>query len=291
MNMYLRSLVTIAFIFTAFVMSLSAQEPYTGNETFKVGDKVEATDLGEWKNAVIVGPLETNEFGSTYEIKFDGAKYSAGRINSKWVRPRSNISPARNDMPEKAPAKGVQTGTSVMYNGGGAQWFDGAEIVSYDEQKRQYRLSLKSGAVDIVPCHNVWKPGSAIDNSFFTGEWVVSVSAASSTVTRDGDLYRRYSSGMLLPPLQIKPDGTYSWRMDGKVTKGRWVPRDGVPGITILNGPDGKDWTVYESTEGYAPTAKTIDEIRFHHIPTGTGHYVAKRIGPDWSCVLKGRSF
>ncbi len=97
---------------------------------------------------------------------------------------------------------------------------------------------------------------------------------------------------MQLPPLEINADGTYVWReSERKVVRGRWVPRDGAPGITILSGLDGKDWTVFENTEGYAPNEKTMDEIAFHHLPTSTGYYMAHRIGPNQSCVLRGRSF
>jgi hypothetical protein len=55
---------------------------------------------------------------------------------------------------------------------------------------------------------------------------------------------------------------------------------------TILKGLDGKAWTMYENTEGYATTEKTSDEIRFHHLPTSTGYYPAYHIGKNKSCVL-----
>ena len=281
-------------VFFAFVIAVEAQEPYNGGQVFKVGDLVEATDLGEWKNAVVVGPLQTNEFGSTYEIKFEGAKYSSGRINAKWVRPRAGAATARTGRPEpNGPARpGPKAAAGeVLYRNGTYIWNKGAKIVSYDERTRQYRLQLASGSGDMVPCHSVAKVGQ-IDSSFYIGNWAVFVSGATSTFVRGGDLYRRYSSGMASPPLQIKADGTFTWRADGdRVIQGRWSPREGVPGITIHKGIDGKDWTVYESTEGYAPTAKTMDEIRFHHIPTSTGYYLAKRIGPNKSCVLQNRAF
>lgn len=289
-----RKLLFLSAFFVLTIAAVNAQEPYTGGQVFKVGDLVEATELGEWKNAVVVGPLQTNEFGSTYEIKFEGARYSAGRINSKWVRPRANAAATRagQQKPDASALPGPRAAAGeVLYRNGTYIWNSGAKIVSYDERTRQYRLQLKSGSGDIVPCHSVAKPGQ-IDNSFYVGNWAVFVSGATSTFTKGGDLYRRYSGGTALPPLQVKADGTYTWRADnGRVIQGRWSPREGVPGITIHRGLDGKDWTVYESTEGYAPTAKTMDEIRFHHIPTSTGYYMAYRIGASKSCVLQGRTF
>ena len=290
----IRKLFFLSAFFVLTIAAVKAQEPYTGGQVFNVGDLVEATELGEWKNAVVVGPLQTSEFGSTYEIKFEGAKYSAGRISAKWVRPRANAATVRTGQQRpQAPGRPSPRAAlgEVLYRNGTHIWTTGAKIVSYDERTRQYRLQLPSGSGDMVPCHSVAKPGQ-VDNSFYIGNWAVFVSGATSTFDRGGDLYRRYSSGMASPPLQIKSDGTYSWRADdGRVIQGRWSPRDGVPGITIHKGLDGKDWTVYESTEGYAPNAKTMDEIRFHHIPTSTGYYLAKRIGANKSCVLQNRTF
>lgn len=280
------------------------QEGPTGAQQFKVGDKVEATYLGDWKPATIIGPLQTNEFGKTYEIHFEGQTYSFGRISAQYVRPRSTVKDKGSEKTGTTPPAtippaatngalggGFRMGEKVLYRGGGALWSGDAEIVSYDAAKRQYRLRFPSGSGDIVPCHSVARPGTASPD-FFVGKWAVFISGATSTFVKGGDLYRRFSSGASLPPLEIRGDGTYTWRSDkGKVIRGQWKPREDVPGITILKGLDGKDWTVYESTEGYATTAKTVDEIRFHHLPSGTGYYMAYRIGENKSCVLKGRTF
>ncbi len=296
-------------LFLSFIIGLNlafvAQEPYTGSRRFKVGDRVEATYLGDWTKAVVVGGYEDNGFGGTYEIQFEGQNYSAGRINAKWVRPRAD-SPAE-DVPRENPRTpnvptpdrekpsnnsggALKKGDGVMYRGGGPIWERGAKIVSYDAGKRSYRIQTNAGG-DIVPCHSVAKPNQ-FDNDFFVGKWAVFVGGAATTFERGGDLYRRFSGGAKLPPLEIKADGTFVWRDDrGRAIRGNWEPREGVPGITILGGLDGKDWTVYESTEGYAPTEKTLDEIRFHDLETNTGYYVAYRIGENKSCVLTGRAF
>jgi hypothetical protein len=144
-----------------------------------------------------------------------------------------------------------------------------------------------------VPCHSVFDPQDKIDNSFFIGKWDVHINGATSTFTRDGDLYRRYSGGMKLAPLEIKADSSYIWQIaPNRTISGSWEKRaDGEPGITLLKGIDGKDWTLYEKTEGYAPSKTTRDEIGFHNIPTSTGHYMAYRIGANQSCVLTRRSF
>lgn len=113
-----------------------------------------------------------------------------------------------------------------------------------------------------------------------------------TNVTRNGDVYTRYGSGMKLPPLEINSDHTYVWRVLPKKTiRGRWISRDGAPGIVLLNGIDGGNWTLYEKTEGFAANSKTRDEIGFHDFGNGAGYYIAYRIGANRSCVLRGRSF
>lgn len=182
-------------------------------------------------------------------------------------------------------------GESVIYRGGGPLWLSGAKVEAYDPEKRTYRLRFESGSGDIVPCHSVGRPGR-VSNDFFIGGWEVYVGGATSTFKRGGDRYRRFGGGVKLPPLEIKADGTYVWRdSGGKVIRGKWESREAVPGITLLGGLDGKDWTVYESTEGIAPTQGTRDEIRFHHLPSSTGYYLAYRLGENKSCVLMGRAF
>lgn len=272
------------------------QTAYHGDLKFKVGDAVEATYLGEWKKATVVG---VDSEGKRYKIHFEGETSCNGHaldsfIAREWVRPRAGTAPKGAPTKPKSGTKAgsYRAGDLVLYRAGGPKWYSGATIEAYDAAKRQYRLRLDTGGGDILPAHSVFRPGDKIDNSFFIGKWVVFVSGSTSTYTQGKEGFRRFSEGMKLPPLEIKADGTYVWReLGGKVIKGKWRGEKTAPGITILKGADGRDWTVYESTEGYAPTRDTKDEIRFHHLPTSSGYYVAQRIGPNRSAVLKGRDF
>lgn len=185
----------------------------------------------------------------------------------------------------------LKVGDRVLYTNVGTLWYP-ATVERYDAEKRRYWLRDKSGSGDVVACHAVYKPGQPINNDFFIGKWAVFVRGATSTFARNSDLYRKYSSGMKQPPLEIKPDGTYVWVTDKGVIRGKWTPRpDKVPGIVLLKGIDGLDYTIYENTESNPATKDTRDEIGLHHIPSSTGYYMAYRIGANKSCVLTGRSF
>jgi hypothetical protein len=167
-------------------------------------------------------------------------------------------------------------------------------IISVDAEKRLYTVKDEKDAswTYSYPCHRVLAPDKKINYDFFIGKWDVRISGAYHTRVAEDKKITTVSGGMKLPPLEIKSDGTYSWSTsNNRVIKGVWKPRDGLPGITIIKGLDGLDWTVYESTEGFATSKDTKDEIRFHNIPTSTGYYVANRIGANKSCVLVGRKF
>ncbi|MHA6248821.1 hypothetical protein ACXYMU_12840 [Pontibacter sp. CAU 1760] len=207
--------------------------------------------------------------------------------------------PTPNPAPATAPAawagQKFQVGDRVLYNDLGfltkADW---GTVVSIDPKKRLYTIRDEYDAswkYSYAP-HQVLNPAKPIDNSFFIGKWEVHIQGATSTFSKNGDNYRRFSGGMKLPPLEIKADGTYTWVVaQNKVIRGKWQPRKDVPGIVLLKAMDGLDYTLYEKTEAFATTSSTRDEIGLHHLPSSTGYYHAYRIGPNKSELLVNRRF
>lgn len=351
-----RTLLSLFFLF--FSMTLSAQPK------FNIGDRVEASYAGDWLRAVVVGGFQENEFGSTYEVKYDDYAGST-RINANYVRPlfradaaktfqvgdrvefrrwddavyegeiigidgkryeiryeRNGFSttewigeisvrpsqkapvPVKNEEPKAVnepvtkPAAGqkFKVGDRVMYDEVGFLATKSyGTVVSYDEKTRLYTIRDEKDPSwkYSYACYEVYFPGEKITNNFFIGKWEVYVSAAITSSENEGKKSSTVSGGMRLLPLEIKANGTYAWTVSkNKVIRGRWKHRgESLPGITILNGIDGFDWTVYENTEAHAATSKTRDEIRFHHLPSSSGYYMAYRIGANKSCVLAGRKF
>ena len=78
LNINIMKIVLAPIVAILFFISAAAQN-------FKVGDRVEASYAGDWVRAVVTGPFETNEFGSTYLVKYDGVA-GESRINAKFVR-------------------------------------------------------------------------------------------------------------------------------------------------------------------------------------------------------------
>lgn len=350
---------TAVFITVLFSFAALGQVPQTVNKNFKVGEKVEATYVGDWTNAVIVREYQDTEFGyGTYMVKFDNGQPE--KINAQYVRPRFRSDPSqrfqmsdrvefrrwddslyqgevvgidgekyeiryeKNGTPTKEWVKAISVrsagnaasnnqnasfkrpsggsswngqkfnlGDRVMYSDGYQIWDRSGEIIGVDAEKRQYTVrDLKDRSWKYsYPCFAVMNPRQ-INNDFYIGKWDVRINGAITTVARDGELYRRYSGGMKLPPLEINSDHTYVWRISpSKIIRGKWEDRKDAPGIVLLNGIDGGNWTLYEKTEGFATTAKTRDEIGFHDFGSGAGYYIAYRVGANQSCVLRDRIF
>jgi len=289
----------------AQAMYEAKMDGYTYTEKYKA-DRLRPLYRPNEKQSFTVGNkvLFRRWDGKEYEaevVGVDGAKYHLsymrdGYKNTEWV-PEIGVKESPNNKNTAAltfPGQKYKIGDRVMYDNG--SFLTGpyyGTVVSVDVEKRMYTIKDEKDASSrySYPCYGVLAPGEKPDNSFFIGKWEMYVSGATFTYTKDNERYRRVSGGMKLQPLEIKADGTYVWNTDKKVIKGNWKPRSGVPGITLLKGLDGLDWTVYQNTEALAAQKTTRDEIRFHHIPTSTGYYMAYRIGANKSCVLAGRTF
>ncbi len=272
---------------------------------FAVGNAVE---VRRWDGKVYGGKVLGAD-GEKYEVQYtrEGAPakewFYATNMRASGAQLNAGGTTANNTTVTKPTTVKTTTWATQKFNIGDRVMYNDlgflvnkrfGTIISVDAEKRQYTIRDEKDASlrYTYNCYQVVAPGQKWDNSFFIGTWEVQITGATSTFIKDGDLYRRFSGGMKLPPLVISANGTYTWTLPNKkVIRGQWKPRDGVPGITLLKALDGLDYTLYEKTEGFATTDKTRDEIGLHHLPSSTGYYMAYRVGANKSCVLAGRNF
>lgn len=191
------------------------------------------------------------------------------------------------DGPDARPTFGAYAaGDEVIKRGGGPTWWpmtverpgnpdDWAEV-------DKYRLTSPTGG-DYADYYDVARAGQreAWWTCLFVGDWEVSVPVAATVVTDGRDLYRQWSGGMRLPPLRIHADGTYLWRVEEggaeRVIEGRWVAEPDHPGLVLLDGQDGADWTVYNTTD--RSTRETFGRDAIILSPSeGAGYLRALRI-------------
>lgn len=270
---------------------------------FRVGDPVEVVNIGK---GIIVSGYQQTDFGyGTYQVHMDGERYCNNHVLDtryaeqhivarKAPQPEAPApgGPARGPEPAvppgaKAAAGAFRQGDTVLYTQTSV-WGRGV-VKGYDAGKRMYTLQ---DVYVSIPCHSIAPLKGPYATDFFTGTWDVRVSDALYSNEAGGKKQGNISGGMRLYRLTILPNGTYRWKVAAnKTLTGRWIPRAGAPGIVILKGIDGRDWTVYETTEAFATTRTTKDEIRFHHQPTSSGYYVATRVGLNRSCLLAGRKW
>jgi uncharacterized protein YodC (DUF2158 family) len=264
---------------------------------FSIGDSVEVQNTGK---GIIVSDYQQTEWGyGTYKVHMFGEKYCNNhaidtRYNSQYIAPlkKAVVQDVKQEGEKtsaitKKEAGIFKTGEEVLYTQT-STWQRGI-IKNYDPVTRLYTLQ------DVyvgIPCHSIVKPANTYNNDFFIGTWNVKVSGAIHYTEKDDKVQGNISGGTNLYPLVIKKDGTYTWKISSKKTiGGKWKNREDAPGIVILKGIDNLDWIVYETTEAFATSKETKDEIRFHHKESGSGYLLATRSGANKSCVLTGRTF
>lgn len=86
--------------------------------------------------------------------------------------------------------------------------------------------------------------------SFFIGDWDLHAPIAAVDREIERDVYTIISGGDRFPPIRINANGTYSWVIDkNKIIKGKWIQNEDAPGILLLKGYRGVNWSVYNSSD------------------------------------------
>jgi hypothetical protein len=136
-----------------------------------------------------------------------------------------------------------------------------AKIIAHDRARGLYRVkNVRDGAEEWLPAKHLktctGEEPPPVTESFFAGQWLLTTGGGGhweKTPTRDWHVAAGKTAAA--PPIVIRKDGTYTWRIDSKVTvNGRWhVARKeelkygyDKRGLTLLleKGEDGKDWLV-----------------------------------------------
>lgn len=137
----------------------------------------------------------------------------------------------------------------------------GAVILAADPVKGTYRVKSDSdGLIDWVESYSlrtscVGAVAQPIADDFFIGDWQMFVGPTPNNVVIGGKAYIEVGPGGKAPPIVIRKDGGYSWKIDSKTTViGRWRPMAATelkygtkgPAILLMKGEDGKDWQMYQ---------------------------------------------
>lgn len=164
----------------------------------------------------------------------------------------------------------------------------GATILAVDPAKGSYKVkSDADGLIDWVSSYSLRTSctgavAQAITADFFIGDWEMFVGPTPNNVVIGGKAYIEVGPGAKAPPIVVRKDGGYSWKIDSKTTvTGRWralAPnemRNGTvgPAILLMKGESGKDWQM--SRRGTA-LADNRDQANIDRMDLGLS-YMATR--------------
>lgn len=101
---------------------------------------------------------------------------------------------------------------------------------------------------------------------FFVGTWALGSGMAVTPRTEGGETRDDYLYVGSTERLEVKTDGSYVWTtIDGKRIEGRWQAQTNNPGIVILRGDRGRDYTFYNITD-----PATVGVMKEHHARLST---------------------
>lgn len=99
--------------------------------------------------------------------------------------------------------------------------------------------------------------------TFFVGDWrlgeVMAVNVRQGGVIDTAE----YSYHRASESLRVRPDGTYLWKpLGGRPVQGRWRAATDGPGIVLLRGVQGADWTLRNETNGTEEKIRRLQTAR-----------------------------
>lgn len=152
-----------------------------------------------------------------------------------------------------------KVGQDVLFSGTAGKTWDHGVIKSIDPIYG-YNIDGWTGSYD--PYFVVGAEREPFWTSYFVGDWKVSVPIGMGTVTDGRYVYRTVTGGIRLPPLRIKADGTYSWRVQQgkgeKLIRGKWEPNPKGPGVILKAAEQGTDWLVYNNSRTRSQLGETV---------------------------------
>lgn len=99
--------------------------------------------------------------------------------------------------------------------------------------------------------------------AFFVGDWKLGEVMAVNT-RREGQYERsEYSYHAASEALRVSANGSYLWKpLGAEAISGRWTPADDGPGIVLLKGVDGRDWTLRNETNATEENIRGLESAR-----------------------------
>ncbi len=238
--------------------------------------RVELTSATGGEYQVLVTSYASEETGPyRLTLTTSGGPKPEGAKGTPAARPAAAPAPPRAAPPATPAAweaPGVHTpGEPVLYRVG-AHWWKRGEVRPFPDNEsperraRTYLLSEETGWPNYYDYEQVVGTERApFWTGWFVGDWDLSLFVAGMASDRAGNV-GVYRDGVVLPPLRVRADGTYTWVIDGshgnETIDGTWSPAADGPGITLHGGDYGTDWMLYNAGDESSRSVFGRDQMR-----------------------------
>jgi hypothetical protein len=99
--------------------------------------------------------------------------------------------------------------------------------------------------------------------AFFLGDWSLGEVMAVNTHVQGSTETTEFAFHASSDLLRVSADGSYLWKpLGGALIRGRWTPAGDGPGIVLLRGVDGHDWTLRNHTSAMEEKIRGLQTAR-----------------------------
>ncbi len=264
--------------FDPYLIVIAPDEEAAWNDDYEGSrsrSRVELTSAAGGEYQVLVTSYASEETGPYRLIltTSDGPKPTVARgtpaVREPALRP-DPVLPAAAPVVWEAPRIHAP-GEPVLYRVG-AHWWKRGEVRPFpdnespERESRTYLLSEETGWPNYYDYEQVVGLERApFWTGWFVGDWDLSLFVAGMASDAAGNT-GVYRDGVVLPPLRVRADGTYTWVIEGsrgnETIDGAWSPAADGPGITLHGGDYGNDWMLYNAGDESSRSVFGRDQMR-----------------------------
>lgn len=114
--------------------------------------------------------------------------------------------------------------------------------------------------------------------TWYVGEWKLGETMAVNTRVSGAYAHTEYSYKAATDALQVNANGTYKWKPEGsKEISGKWQAAADGPGIVLLNGYKGLNWTLRNETTNTEIIIRKLEMARLYPPTNSVMSIAAKR--------------
>jgi hypothetical protein len=97
---------------------------------------------------------------------------------------------------------------------------------------------------------------------FFAGDWNLGEAMAVNTYTSGNTETTHFNYQKATEAVRVSPNGSYTWKKDGKTITGKWIALTDGPGIVLQKGYKGLDWKFINQSNAITMHIRKLENAR-----------------------------